>query len=133
MNILQIASLSESGKVGYNTANESFFIPERLREDIKPLSYALVVDQKINLVYKNAAGDYTDANGNVLDADADPIQTGETDIRKTISFVGSFADCVKAKNQPAILAKAESKLIDKLADDAMAEFGLTAEQMEATI
>lgn len=132
MNIVQIASLSKKGGKAYTAADtvNGFFIPKQFRDDIKPMDYVIVVDTTIQTAYHDTDGNFTDADGKVLEDQTKPVLTGKEVVRPTISFIGTFLECVKAKNQPAINAKAESLLVNKLANDALAEFGLTAAALE---
>jgi hypothetical protein len=125
MNIVKIASLSESGKVAYTAANVKAFVPARFRGSIEG-QYALVHTETINVSKKDENGEAIMENGQV-------VLSGETAQRDTVTFVGTFKDCVAAKNESSVLAKAEAVLIGKLANEKAVELGLTEEELTSAI
>lgn len=125
MNIVKIASLSESGKVAYTASNVKAFVPARFRGDIAGM-YALVHTETINVSKKDENGEPIMENGQVA-------LSGETAQRDTVTFVGDFKSCVAAKNESAVLAKAEAVLIGKLATEKAVELGLTEEELTSAI
>lgn len=128
MNYFQIVSKSPSEKVAYDVAGNKVYIPNRLRSTDG--GWGIQVTNQIGMVKKDAQGE------TLLGEDGQPIpvldENGQqkTQPREELSFIGSFQECVAAKNTGAIARKAEEKLIESLANEFLA--GMTVPTNLAT-
>lgn len=117
MKIVKIVSLNAEKSQAYDVSGSNYFVAVRFRNDIAEGNYVLVAEKTFT--------SKTDDDGNIVDCDAW--------VRTDVRLVGSFKDCVAAKNESIILGKAEELLTAKLAKEAVAEFQLADEELTDSI
>jgi hypothetical protein len=108
MKLFKIGSFGNDNKVAYSTAGERVFVPTRFRENAKVGDYAVVTTKTFT--------SRTDDDGTIVACD--PWD------REDITFVGTFKECVGAKNETAIMELAEKAITKTLAKETAVALGV---------